>query len=67
MRKERIWGFDFARVMCTLGIICYHFSADTTGVNFLYRTKNFETGMVFVCSFLMLSGAVLYYNHPKVT
>ena len=67
MRKERIWGLDFARVMCTLGIIGYHFSADTTGVNFLYKTQNFGTGMVFVCAFFMLSGAVLYYNHPKVT
>ncbi len=62
--KENIAAFDFVRVFSAFGIIAFHFSCHTNSTyKPLFYFANGDYGFVFVTVFLMLSGAVLYYQY----
>ena len=67
--KKRINGIDFARSCCTIGIITFHFAIKSNSKlrSLFFKTANSGFGFMFVTSFFSMSGAVLYYNYPKVT
>lgn len=65
-KKERIWAFDFVRAISALGIVVYHFSIHSNcGYKPFLYFKNGDYGAVFVTIFLMISGAMLYYNYEN--
>ena len=67
MKNERILGIEFTRALCAIGIIIYHYFGLSAGTfKFLYTTANDDWGNMFVTTFFCISGAVLYYNYPKV-
>ncbi len=65
--NKRINEIIFARACCSLGIVIFHYFCRSKG-NFklLFKTANSNFGFIFVTSFFSISGAVLYYNYPKV-
>ena len=67
--NKRIEGIDFARALCTIGIITFHFFVHSHSElrKFFLRSANSGYGFMFVTSFFSISGAVLYFNYPKVT
>jgi len=67
--NKRIDGIDFARGSCTIGIIIFHFFgySHSNLRNFFLKSANSTYGFMFVTSFFSISGAVLYYNYPKIT
>lgn len=67
-KRERIKGIDFARAVCALGIIIYHFYCTPcqSNVRILHHYSTGFWGDVFVVVFFMISGAMLYYNYPKL-
>ena len=65
-RKERLYGIDFIRAVCALGIIAFHFSCHTaSSIRPFYIFANGDFGGLFVAVFFVISGMTLYYNHPK--
>ena len=66
--NKRIEGIDFARALCTIGIILFHFFGHSHSEirNFFLKNANSTYGFMFVTSFFSISGAVLYYNYSKV-
>jgi peptidoglycan/LPS O-acetylase OafA/YrhL len=67
LKSGYIYEFDFIRVICAIGIICYHFMTDS-GLrdSFPSRIGLFYAGDVFVTVFFALSGAALYCRHREV-
>lgn len=70
--KERLSGADFIRAISAIGIVTFHFSCTIVEYNSgdflpLYNTANGSWGFIFVTIFFILSGAMLYYNYPKIT
>ena len=66
-RKQRLYGFDFVRVICTFGIFMFHFAVESESTFYgFYRHANGGWGAIFNSLFLMLSGAMLYYNNEEV-
>ena len=66
-KKERLPGIIFARAVCCLGLVIFHYFCHSKGnFKFLYLTANSSFGFIFVTSFFNISGLVLYYNYPKV-
>ena len=66
LKRKRINGIDFARSICTIGIIVYHFIGKSNSkLRLLRKTANSTYGFMFVTSFFSISGAVLHYNYPK--
>ena len=65
--KKKLTGIIFTRACCSLGIIINHYFAHSNGnFKFLYNTANSSFGFMFVTTFFCISGAVLYYNYPKI-
>ena len=66
--KEKLHSIDFIRVLCAVGIVFYHVSCHIapTGNNYFLNYANGNFGELFVGIFLLISGGVLYYNHPKI-
>lgn len=67
MKKERINSISFIKVICMIGIIASHFSSKLISKEFLlfHTFANGDWGSVFAQIFLMVSGALLYYNYEK--
>ena len=67
LNKKRIPEIIFTRACCSLGIVIFHYFCRSKG-NFklLFKTSNSNFGFIFVTSFFSISGAVLYYNYPKI-
>lgn len=64
--SDRIQAFDFTRVVCTFGIILFHFSGNTASeFKPFYIFPNGVWGDVFVGIFFILSGGLLYMNNRK--
>jgi len=65
MKKPPIPSFDFIRVLCTFGIVFYHFSCHLAEDAYLpfFAFANGDWGSALVVTFFMLSGASLYYNY----
>ena len=65
--KNKIEGIIFARSCCCIGIVIFHYFAHSKGkFKLLYRTANSNFGYLFDISFFCISGAVLFYNYPKI-
>ena len=65
-RKE-LSPIVFIRAICTLGIVCYHFCwYSKSALSQLVSFANGYVGEMLVTVFFVMSGAVLYYNHPQV-
>ena len=66
-KKKRLSGIVFARSFCSFGIVIFHYFSYSKGnFKFLYRTANSSFGFIYVTSFFCISGAVLFYNYPKI-
>jgi len=66
-RKEKLQSIIFIRAFCCMGIVIFHYFCDSNGkFKLLYKTANSDFGFMFVTSFFCISGAVLYYNYPKI-
>ena len=66
-RKQDILGITFARAICSIGIVIFHYFCRSRGnFKFFFNSANSNFGFMFVTSFFCMSGAVLYYNYPKV-
>lgn len=65
--KSKISGIIFARALCSIGILIFHYFCHANG-NFklLFLTSNATWGFMFSTSFFCISGTVLYYNYPKI-
>lgn len=65
--KQKLSNIIFARAICSLGIVIYHYFSKSKGTfKLLRKTANSEWGYIFVTSFFCISGTVLYYNYPKI-
>lgn len=65
--SNRVPGIDFARVICAIGIICYHFAGRTdSAIRYWSSTANESWGGMLVHAFFAMSGAVLFLNYPTV-
>lgn len=60
--RVRIIEFDYLRVICALGIISFHYSADSKNYYFSCWYANGEWGTMFVSSFFALSGILIWMN-----
>lgn len=70
-KKNRIPAFDFVRAICAVGIIANHYSIESQNVNLqsvmsTFICGNGSVGYTLVTVFLIISGALLYYNHQSV-
>lgn len=66
-KKERLIGIDFARAFCAVGIIAYHFYCHSEShYKPIHEYANGAWGGLLVAVFIMISGAMLYYNYPEV-
>jgi len=67
MKKERILEADAVRLICSLGIIIFHYACSSNAdMPALIRNANGNWGHVLVVMFFMLSGAMLYYNYSEI-
>lgn len=58
----------FIRAVCTLGIACFHFCCyANSSLHQLMLFANGYFGEILVTVFFVLSGFVLFYNHPTVS
>jgi peptidoglycan/LPS O-acetylase OafA/YrhL len=67
--KNRLYSFDFLRVLCAIGIIVFHFSCEldkTVDNKVLYFYANGSWGNTIVNVFFLISGAMLYYNNSEI-
>ena len=65
--KRKLLGIIFARAISCIGIVIFHYFCHSNGkFKFLYFTANSSFGFMFVTSFFCISGAVIYYNYPKI-
>ena len=66
-KRQRLYGFDFVRVICTLGIFMFHFAVESGSTFYgFYRHANGGWGGIFNSMFFILSGAMIYYNNDDV-
>ena len=64
VKKEKLNGIVFARALCAIGIIVFHFFCHSNGtVKILTDTANCCWGSLFVTVFFVISGCVLSYNY----
>ena len=70
--KEKIPAFNFIRAICAVGIVINHYSIEAENAalqRFMYTFPNGagSVGYTLVTVFLIISGALLYYNHETVS
>lgn len=66
--RDRIAGISFVRMALAVGIIIFHFSCHTQGtIRPLYMVNGYAFGEIITTCFIVLSGAMMYYNHEMVT
>lgn len=67
MKKDRITGINFERMMLAGGIIAFHYYCHSSSEKkiFLY-VNSFGIGKIITTCFFILSGAMLFYNHEVV-
>ncbi len=65
---EKIPGITFAKAICALGIILFHYAFYTkSSYKILYSTVNGSFGSIFVSVFFAISGILLYRNYPQIS
>lgn len=65
--NERLYGSDFVRICCAIGIICFHYSSHSACERkILYTFANGGWGNVLVSVFFALSGGMLFYNYGEI-
>ena len=68
MARDRITGINFARMMLAAGIIVFHYSCHNSApIKPLYMVNGYAVGEIITTCFIMLSGAMMYYNHETVS
>lgn len=67
-RPQKLYALNLIRVICAIGIVVYHVSCHVSAPEHKYFLSyaNGGYGELFVGIFLLISGGVLYYNHPKI-
>ena len=65
-KKEKVREIEIVRAMCAIGIILHHVSCYTSqeAPKVFYTYANGYYGALFVGIFFMISGGMMYYNHP---
>lgn len=67
MKKDRITGIDFERMMLAGGIIAFHYYCHSSSEKKLFLYVNsLGIGKIITTCFFILSGAMLFYNHEIV-
>ena len=67
-KRERIFGMDFARCICTIIIVLFHYACHTASEHKLFfQLPSGNYGSLAVTIFFVLSGASLFYNYPDVS
>lgn len=68
MSKERLHNVDFIRALCAIGIVFFHYSGGGIHCDytFLLDWAGGNYGHLFVTIFFIISGGVLYLNHPQI-
>lgn len=64
--KPRIQGVDFTRLICSVGIVLFHYDCHSA-TSFKVSFANGYWGYLFVTVFFVMSGFLLYYNNQRVT
>lgn len=65
-KKNYLTSIVFARAICCLGIIIFHYFCHSNNHSkLLLSTSNSNWGFIYVTCFFSISGIVLYYNYPK--
>lgn len=65
--KTKLSGITFARVICCLLIIIFHYFCHSNGnFKFFFRTANATWGFISTTAFFCISGTVLNYNYPEI-
>ena len=64
MKKERIKGINFERMLLALSIIAYHYYIDSSST--ILSLNTLYIGRIATTSFFVISGAMLFYNHENV-
>ncbi|MDO4938551.1 MAG: acyltransferase family protein [Lachnospiraceae bacterium] len=66
-KPKRLYGLDFIRAVCSLGMVLYHFSAASAcPLKILFGNANGNWGEAFVALFFAVSGFSMLYNHYEV-
>lgn len=65
VKKEKLVLLDFARVMSAFFIFLFH-SNMHLGCDYKFLTPFLSQGAIFMISFFMLSGFILYYNYHEI-
>lgn len=63
--KDRLNGLQLVRFLCAIGIIVFHFECHFPNEALRFITSNIHVSMggIFVYTFFMISGAVLFLNY----
>ena len=65
-KRNNLTSIAFARAICCLGIITFHYSCHSKKhPRLFYTTSNASCGFIYVTCFFSISGIVLYYNYPN--
>ena len=65
-KRNNLTSIAFARAICCLGIISFHYSCHSKNhTTLFYTTSNSSWGFIYVTCFFSISGIVLYYNYPN--
>lgn len=65
--KQRLYGVDFIRAFCAVGIICFHYYChNACEFKIFYLQPYGGWGDIFVAMFFAISGGMLYYNYEKI-
>lgn len=65
-KRNNLKSIVFAREICCLGIIVYHYFCHSKNQSKLFlTTSNSFWGFIYVTCFFSISGIVLYYNYPS--
>ncbi len=66
-QSGRLFGIDFARSICALIIIAFHFSGySASEIKILHVTATSGWGNIAVTAFFVISGMVLYRGYPTI-
>lgn len=67
LNKPKLLGVDLMRVFCIIGVIWYHCACHSNSeYKPFLRYESGDWGAVCVMVFFMISGAMLYYNYPRL-
>lgn len=67
MKKNKIVGINFERMVLAFGIITFHYYChSSSGKKLFLHINTLKVGPIITTCFFILSGAMLFYNHEVV-